>query len=237
MRSRLQTAIESLSDATDRATFTTTVLNLRDILETDHIIYHAVNHPSREFAVASYSEAWQSHYAKEGLTRIDPVVRGCLRNYGPVHWDTLDWAGRRASRLMSDAIDAGVGSNGLSLPLRGPDGQFSVFSISHAARPQDWKEKIGDLIEDVILISHYVNQKALDLVEEGKDLSIGDLSPRERDALNLLAVGMNRGQAADFLGISEHTLRVYIENARLKLSAENTLHAVARAMSLGLLSP
>lgn len=237
MRSRLETAIESISGATDRASFASTVLSLRDVLETDHIVYHAVNHPSHEYAVASYSDAWQTHYASESLTRIDPVVRGCLSTYGPVHWDALDWSGRKASTLMADAIDAGVGSNGLSLPLRGPDGQFSVFSISHAASPKDWKIKIDALLEDVILISHYVNQKALDLVEDAKTQSVGDLSPRERDALNLLAVGMNRGQAANFLGISEHTLRVYIENARIKLSATNTVHAVARAMSLGLLSP
>ena len=237
MRSRLETAIDSLAGATDRGSFATTVLNLRDILETDHIVYHAVNHPSHEYAVASYSDAWQSHYAKESLTRIDPVVRGCLMNYGPVHWDALDWSGRKAANMMADAVDAGVGSNGLSLPLRGPDGQFSVFSISHATAPKDWAKKIDALMEDVILISHYVNQKALDLVDGAKDQSVGDLSPRERDALNLLAVGMNRAQAAEFLGISEHTLRVYIENARIKLSATNTVHAVARAMSLGLLSP
>ena len=35
--------------------------------------------------------------------------------------------------------------------------------------------------------------------------------------------------------ISEHTLRVYIESARHKLGAINTIHAVARALTLGLI--
>ena len=37
------------------------------------------------------------------------------------------------------------------------------------------------------------------------------------------------------MSISEHTLRVYIESARHKLGALNTTHAVARALSTGLI--
>ena len=48
-------------------------------------------------------------------------------------------------------------------------------------------------------------------------------------------LGMNRAQAALVLRISEHTLRVYIESARNKLGALNTTHAVARALSYGLI--
>ena len=237
MQSRLATAIEILDGATDRESFANAVLNLRDELEVEHVVYHAVNHPSREFAIASYSEEWQTHYEEASLTRVDPVVRGCLQNYGPVHWGALDWSGRKAQRMLTDAADSGVGSCGLSIPLRGPDGQFAVFSLSHGRDAAAWDRQVSDLLMDAILISHHVNQKALDLTETRTAAPNGELSPRESDALTLLAVGMNRGQAADSLGISEHTLRVYIENARMKIGATNTVHAVARAMSLGLLSP
>ena len=54
--------------------------------------------------------------------------------------------------------------------------------------------------------------------------------------LSLLAVGLTRTQAADYLGLSEHTVRVYIESARKKVGAANTLHAVARAQLLGLIA-
>lgn len=55
------------------------------------------------------------------------------------------------------------------------------------------------------------------------------------DALTLLAMGYSRAQVANSLSISEHTLRAYIESARLKLGASNTIHAVARAISRGLI--
>ncbi|MGA0228830.1 MAG: LuxR family transcriptional regulator, partial [Paracoccaceae bacterium] len=37
------------------------------------------------------------------------------------------------------------------------------------------------------------------------------------------------------MGISEHTLRAYAESARYKLGAVNTIHAVAAAISRGLI--
>jgi DNA-binding CsgD family transcriptional regulator len=61
------------------------------------------------------------------------------------------------------------------------------------------------------------------------------LSPRELGAMTLLAKGFSRAQTADEMQISEHTLRVYIEAARHKLGALNTTHAVARALSRGLI--
>ena len=88
----------------------------------------------------------------------------------------------------------------------------------------------------MILASHYVNQKALELELGSDEDDIVSLSPRETDALTLLALGFSRAQAANSLSISEHTLRVYIESARFKLAAMNTTHAVARAMNQGLLS-
>ena len=61
------------------------------------------------------------------------------------------------------------------------------------------------------------------------------LSGREVDVLTLLAMGYSRGQVAQSLTISEHTLRAYVEGARFKLGASNTMHAVARAVSEGLI--
>ena len=53
--------------------------------------------------------------------------------------------------------------------------------------------------------------------------------------MTFLAMGYSRAQVAETLSISEHTLRVYIESARFKLGAVNTTHAVARALTRGLI--
>ncbi len=88
---------------------------------------------------------------------------------------------------------------------------------------------------DLILAAHFVNHKALE-IERGSDVvEMVSLSPRETDTLRMLALGRSRAQAADAMSISEHTLRAYIESARLKLGALNTTQAVARAIAGGLI--
>jgi DNA-binding CsgD family transcriptional regulator len=87
----------------------------------------------------------------------------------------------------------------------------------------------------LILIAHYFNEKALEFEANKAPEHLQALSPREIDAMTLLAIGYSRAHVAETLSISEHTLRVYIESARFKLGAANTTHAVARALSRGLI--
>ncbi len=107
--------------------------------------------------------------------------------------------------------------------------------MSSKESEDNWTKYTADYTRSLILASHYVNQKALE-IERGSDKAeFANLSPRETDALTLLGLGYSRAQAADSLSISEHTLRVYIESARFKLAAMNTTHAVALALNHGLL--
>ena len=137
---------------------------------------------------------------------------------------------------MSNAIDAGVGSQGITMPMRGSDGQFSLFTLSSGETAGEWKRHSSDLLSDMLFTAHLVNEKGLQIVDGEMAASASNLSPRENDVLVLLATGFTRAQAADYLGISEHTIRVYLETARRKLGAANTLHTVARAQTLGLLA-
>ena len=85
------------------------------------------------------------------------------------------------------------------------------------------------------MIAHYFNLKALELEKGRTPETVRSLSPREIDTLTFLAMGYSRNQVAEMLSLSEHTLRAYIESARSKLGAANTTHAVARALTEGLI--
>jgi DNA-binding CsgD family transcriptional regulator len=136
---------------------------------------------------------------------------------------------------MAEAQSYGLGSQGFSIPLRGPAGQFALFTANDTCSDSAWAEFTTTHMRDLMLIAHYFNQKALDFEQGGSGTAARSLSPREAEALTFLALGYSRTQAADTLAISEHTLRVYVESARFKLGAMNTTHAVARALSLGLI--
>ena len=63
------------------------------------------------------------------------------------------------------------------------------------------------------------------------------LSARERDVLARLAAGDSTEQAGDGLAMSPHTVRTHLRNIMRKLDARSRAHAVAIAMSDGVIEP
>ncbi len=60
-------------------------------------------------------------------------------------------------------MDFGVGNQGYSVPIRGPNGQFALFTVSHSCS----NELSADLTvihqRSIILIAHYLNQKTIEM--------------------------------------------------------------------------
>lgn len=201
----------------------------------DHVIYHWVDSAGDQYGCGTYSDAWRDRYLEQNYLRVDPVILGCFQRFHPVDWKRLDWSSKAARAFQAEAIEYGVGNQGFSVPIRGPNGQFALFTVSHSGDDDTWAKWTEAHRRDLILIAHDFNQKALEFEPNRTPEQSQSLSPREVDAMTLLAMGYSRAQVADTLSISEHTLRVYIESARFKLGAMNTTHAVARAMSRGLI--
>ena len=231
----LETFIETLQRVQTLDALNDVIVGLRRELGVEHVVYHSVNSTGEQYAALTYPKFWEERYLEKDYARIDPVVQSCLRRFHPVEWKRLNWTGKNARQFLGEAIESGVGDQGFSVPIRGPSGQFALFTVSSRESDDRWARYTAERTRELILVSHYINQKALE-IERGSDvLETTSLSPRETDALTMLALGYSRAQAAESLAISEHTLRVYIESARFKLTAMNTTHAVARALHQGLL--
>lgn len=209
------------------------IVSLRDYYRIDHIVYHWVSADGEQYGFGTYPPKWVQHYVDKEYLRIDPVIAGCFQRFHPVDWKRLDWSSKAARAFQKDAIAHGVGNQGLSIPIRGPNGQFALFTASHNCADEEWVKFTMANQRDLLLISHYLNQKALEFEKGRAPDPVRPLSPREVDALTFLAMGYGRAQVAEMLSISEHTLRAYIESARFKLGALNTTHAVARALTEG----
>jgi DNA-binding CsgD family transcriptional regulator len=206
---------------------------LRDYYAVDDMVYHWVSSNGTQYGCGTYDPIWVARYLEKGYLRIDPVVIGCYQRFHPVDWKRLDWSGKAARAFLNDAVAHGIGNQGYSIPIRGPNGQFALFTVSHSCDDAAWASFTELNRRELILLAHYFNQTALKLEPGRKPEATQPLSPREVETMTLLAVGYSRAQVADTLSISEHTLRVYIESARFKLGALNTTHAVARAMARG----
>lgn len=232
----LESFIDQLQGVATHSDLDDVILSLTREMNVEHVVYHSVSSKGEQYAVTTYKPVWVDQYLGNDYARIDPVVQACLRRFHPIDWKRLNWSGKSTQNFLHEAIDSGVGNQGFSVPIRGPSGQFALFTVSGNEKDDLWAKYTAEFSRPLILASHYINQKALEIELGSEQADIAKLSPRETDALTMLALGYSRAQAADSLSISEHTLRVYIESARFKLAAMNTTHAVARAMNQGLLS-
>jgi len=235
MTNRLDQFIRKLDQANALEQIQGLIVGLRDSFDIDHVVYHWVSADGEQYGFGTYDPVWVQRYVDKEYLRVDPVVLGCFQRFHPVDWKRLDWTSKPARAFRLDAVEHGVGNQGFSVPIRGPNGQFALFTLSHTCDDEAWAEFTKLNQRDILLIAHYLNQKALEIEAQRHPEPVRPLSPREIDTLTYLAMGYGRGQIADMLSISEHTLRAYIESARFKLGAANTTHAVARALGEGMI--
>ncbi len=231
----LEHILEELEQAEGLAGLQIAIEALRSEMNVDHMVYHWVDSAGDQYGCGTYPPEWVQRYLDQNYLRVDPVIAGCYQRFHPVDWKRLDWSSKAARAFQKEAISYGVGNQGFSVPIRGPNGQFALFTVSHSGNDAEWATFIKTHTKNMLLISHVFNRKALDLEPDRTPEHAQALSPREVDAVTLLAMGYNRAQVAQSLAISEHTVRVYVESARFKLGAMNTTHAVARAISRGLI--
>lgn len=235
MATELENFLGVIQDLASFEEFQSAAEALRDLLGVKHVVYHWVSSTGEQFGVGTYSSTWVDRYLEQDYLRIDPVVFGCFQRFTPVNWKELDWSSRAARAFLIDALDYGVGNQGYTLPVRGPSGQFAIFTVNDDADDAAWHNFIEKNQRTLVLLAHEFNKRALAFDRGVADAVNQPLSPREVSAMTYLANGLSRAQAAQKMGISEHTLRVYIEAARHKLGALNTTHAVARALSTGVI--
>ncbi|MEL7257218.1 MAG: LuxR family transcriptional regulator [Pseudomonadota bacterium] len=232
---RLDTVLEELERASEPSHLQVISEHLRDLFRIDHLVYHWVSAAGDQYGCGTYDPAWVERYLEKEYLRVDPVIKGCYQRFHPVDWKRLDWSGKHTQAFLKEALEYGLGNQGYSVPLRGPNGQFALFTVNHRCDDETWDDFTEKHRRELILCAHYFNQKALEFEPDRAPAPARQLSPREVEALTLLALGYGRAQVAETMSISEHTLRVYIESARFKLGATNTVHAIARAISQGLI--
>lgn len=235
MKADRENLVKSLQKATSPEHFQAATEALCTILKVRHVVYHWVNALGERYGAGTYPTEWIDRYLEKNYLRMDPVIFGCFQRFTPVIWKDLDWSTRAAATMFRDAIDHGLGNQGYTIPIRGPNGQFALFTVNNLSDDDTWQAFVDANARDLMVIAHEFNKKALEFERAGEGVAPPSLSPRELAAMTCLAKGQSRAQAAKELGISEHTLRVYIESARHKLGALNTTHAVARALSEGII--
>jgi DNA-binding NarL/FixJ family response regulator len=107
----------------------------------------------------------------------------------------------------------------------------SLPAILDAARRVADGETVVEGLSTGRLIDHFVS---LARETERSAEILGELSPREREVLTLLAAGRSNQQIGSALGISARTAATHVANIYRKLQVNNRVDAARAAQRLGL---
>ncbi len=232
--------LDKLANATDSKDIAAIFTSIRETYGVENLVYHAVNvkglTKDGPFLRLTYSDDWIARYYEKNYFDIDPVVEEGTRAFMPFNWSDLDWEGKRRQEFAEDAAGHSVGTSGLTVPVRGPNGQHALFSVATCLSDKSWTRQMREHLPQLHNIAHAVHEATV-RVEGVSAAAPISLSGRERDVLQWAGAGKTTDEIAQILGISERTVRVYLDTSRYKLTATNRTHAVARALGLGLIHP
>ncbi|MEA4883428.1 MAG: response regulator transcription factor [Clostridia bacterium] len=73
--------------------------------------------------------------------------------------------------------------------------------------------------------------------DSSKALALEKLSPREREIINMVAMGLSNQSIGEKLFISDKTVKNYVTSIRRKLGLENRIQVALYAIRCGLVDP
>jgi DNA-binding NarL/FixJ family response regulator len=130
--------------------------------------------------------------------------------------------------VAADYID------GIAVPVFGPMGTIAVFSLATKSATLDLTDSQLQTLQFACV---QVHNRYFDIAKIGSDVPTKRLSPREQQALALVADGLASPAIAERLGISENTVDTMLRRIFVKLNVNNRISAVLKAIGLGLILP
>lgn len=191
--------------------------------------------------ISGFPSDWWHHYKACGYMKVDPTVIHCTRRLTPLLWKDIKVDVRcpepLAQKIMVEARDHGLKS-GVSFPAHGGGSESAILSLVSQKKHEDAEAGIFQYLPQGHLITGYIHESARRIFAK-KELPIAkaQLTQRERECLLWAAEGKTTWETAHILNISERTVIFHIQNASTKLNVSNRQHAIARAVSQGLITP
>lgn len=185
----------------------------------------------------TFPDEWVGLYHSKDLSTIDPIVKATLDLRLPYSWDTENWRGelgKNQTGFFREAHDFRV-CRGISIPIYGPLGEFSLFTFISHTRSEEYRRLIADRKHDVHLLALYYHQiiQGLDPHPSGEVA----LTEREEEVLYWTAAGKTSDEIGTILSLSQKTVQFHLYKSMKKLDVYSKPQAVARAILLGLIKP
>lgn len=190
--------------------------------------------------ISGYPSEWWSRYKSQGYMLVDPLVAHCEKHVTPICWDAIHPQEKESETIRSflgEAREFGLNS-GASFPVHTPQGEFAMFNLCSSRDPSRARSDILASLPFAHMFSAYLHESVRRVAnEEAVPLKKVSLSGREKECLLWTAEGKTTWETSQILKVSERTVVFHLQNAAEKLGVYNRQHAVARAVSLGIITP
>jgi DNA-binding CsgD family transcriptional regulator len=181
----------------------------------------------------TYSVQWQTRYFLKQYILIDPVLAQGSKAVLPFDWEELSRDDPAIQAFFTDAVNHGVGCNGISVPVRNRRGAYSVVSFTSNHSKTEWAVFKKNNMVKLQLISVLIDSAAsVNLKLSSPPVK---LSKREEQCLIWAARGKTYQDISDILNISFGSVKSYLDTARHKLNCANLTHAVGVAIATGVI--
>lgn len=184
----------------------------------------------------NFPHGFTKRYIVNNYAKFDPIIAQSLKESRPFHWreakekQTLN----AQQKLVFEAHKEANLIDGLAVPVFGPMGTFALFSLASEGVELDLSPSQMIAIQFTCLQTHNCYYE---LAQINNDAPIKPLSPREKEALTLVAAGLANNAIADRLGVTENTVDTMLRRIFAKFGVNNRISAVLKGIGCGVLLP
>jgi DNA-binding CsgD family transcriptional regulator len=194
-----------------------------------------------EIAWSTYGHQWPALYRRAAYAAVDPRLARTRHRATPYLWDTADSpAAGPCGQFVRDAARFGIRS-GVVISLHdGVAAQVALtFDSAQSSLEGDRREAVLAALGDLMLITAALHEGVLSwriARASVRKHAAPRLTQRECDCLKFAARGMTSADIGNKLSLTERTVNFHFGRLRQKLGALNRPEAIAKGVSLGLLS-
>jgi len=184
----------------------------------------------------NFPRQFAKRYIEGNFAKFDPIISRSLKESRPFHWGEVART-QSLNAQQKQVFDAHKEANlidGLAVPVFGPMGTFALFSMASEGSELNLSNAELIAIQFACLQTH---NRYCDLAQINDEPPVKPLSPRETEALTLVAAGLANNAIAERLGVTENTVDTMLRRIYSKFGVNNRISAVLKGIGCGALLP
>lgn len=193
----------------------------------------APDYRSGRYFSQGFPKDWIRHYVDDQLSDVDPIPNFALHQTRPFLWSQITQLKKLSpaeQAFMNELTVADLG-DGLAIPVFGPAGRNGYVGLGFKEGEGPPSDYCVRQLQWAAQIAHI---KYCELVID-KELSLPDLSPREREILQWVARGKSNSSIASIVGISANTVDTHLRRIYSKFHVNDRTTAAIQGIGAGLI--